>query len=116
MIPLPRPKFSDRYPLSYTKLLKKPILYSDTYLYPLNNYGSTPPPPFLGRIDSCPTPNETKPDKPTKMPACLQNISRWVLSIQAFSSDGHYGLIVSLHAQALWHHMSNLNQSELEKI
>jgi len=44
-------------------------------------------------------------------PACLQKYFHGqVLSIRVFSSDGHYGLIVSLRAWTLSRHVINLNQ------
>ena len=44
-------------------------------------------------------------------PACLQKkFHGRALSIQAFSADGHYGLIVSLRGGILSRHVINLNQ------
>ena len=39
-----------------------------------------------------------------------KNFRRWLLSIRVYSSDGHYGLIVSLRGWALSRHVINLNQ------
>jgi len=44
-------------------------------------------------------------------PACLQKYFHGrVLSIQVFSSDGHYGLIVSFCGWTLSRHVISLNQ------
>ena len=63
--------------------------------------------------------SETKPGKkPTEMTVWLQIFLRRVrtLFIRAFSTDARYGLIVSLRARPISGHLSNLSQSESEKI
>ena len=50
-------------------------------------------------------------------PACLQKYFHGrALSIRVFSSDGHYGLVVSLRGWTLSRHVINLIQEESEKI
>ena len=52
-----------------------------------------------------------------KAPVCLQKqFSDGALSIREFSAEEHFGLIGSLRGRPLSRYVSNLNQSESEKI